>query len=182
MTLDQVQDLLKIIRLNYPQSFTKFTKEQSEAYLAMWCEAFKDDPVDLVVAAVKAIIYSDAREFAPNIGQIKQKMQSISSPNELTEQEAWNIVKKAIGRSGWYAKEEFEALPPTLQRLVGSPEQLHDWSQTDSDDLNTVVASNFMRSYRARSSQEKEFQMLPNEIKTMIGTISTKMIGTSDEI
>ena len=60
-------------------------------------------------------------------------------------------------------------LPPILQRVVGGPEQLAAWEQVANEDIDTVIQSNFMRSYRARAQQEREFQALPQDVRDMIG-------------
>ena len=182
MEFNQVKELLTVIRLNYPQSFRDYKKAQSEAYLAMMYEAFKDDPADLVISAVKAIIYGDTREFAPNIGQIKNKMFEMSN-TDMSEQEAWGLVKSALRNSGYFAQDEWEKLPPVIQKLV-DPHTLHEWAMMDSDEVNTVVASNFMRSYRMRAATIKDMQKLPGSMKEMISTLVDKaklLKGGEDE-
>lgn len=165
MTKDEVQQVLRILRLNYPHSFKDFTKEQSIEYLNLWAEAFKNDNVNLVVGAVKSIIYSDTREFAPNIGQVKAMMIKLSSEPQMSEYEVWNLIKKAVSNGIYGSAEEFRKLPDGVKRLVGSPEQLRTWAMMDIDELNTVVASNIQRSYRAISKQEQEYKALPLEVK-----------------
>ena len=127
---------------------------------------FKDDDARLVVNAVKSLISTSTSSFAPTIGQIKNKMHSLTTANtEVSSLEAWEVVRKAISRSGWYAEEEFEKLPDDLKRLVGSASQLHNWSQMDSDTVNSVISSNFQRNYKQRAEREKELAMLPNDVK-----------------
>lgn len=176
MTYEETRQILTILKTNYPQSFRNMTKDESVNFLNLWSEAFANDPVKNVVAAVKSIIYSDPREFAPNIGQVKTKMHSLFTPQEMTEQEAWGKVRKACTNSLWHAEKEHKKLPELLQKLV-SPEQLRSWAMMETDQLDTVVASNFMRSYKQRATQQKEVDMLPNEVKQMI-SLSLKMIGT----
>ena len=169
MEFQEVKNILTMLRVNYPHSFHSMSKEDGEAYLNLWCEAFKDDDTELVASAVKSIIYGDKREFAPNIGQVKNRMvELLNAGSELSEQEAWNMVYKAVCRSIHNSEEEFSKLPPTIQRVVGSPSTLKEWATTNTDEVNTVIASNFMRSYKARAKAEKEATLLPNEIKTMI--------------
>ena len=181
MELQEVKDLLTVIRLNYPQSFRNYTKGQSEAYLKMMYEAFKDDPTQLVVSAVKSIMYGDAREFAPNIGQIKTKMFELAN-TDMTAQEAWLTVKKALRNCGYFAQEEYEKLPPVIQKLT-DPQTLHDWAMMDTDTLDSVIGSNFMRSYQARVGKDREYQMLPNDVKVQIDSLvnSMKLIGGGDD-
>ena len=82
----------------------------------------------------------------------------------MTEYEAWNCVRKAIGNGIYEANEEFEKLPLILQRLVGSPNQISDWAKMSSEVINTVVASNFMRSYSARAENEREYLLFPTDL------------------
>ena len=85
------------------------------------------------------------------------------------------MVAKAC-RNGLYGyKTEFEKLPETVQRAVGKAEQLRDWAEIDTDTLNTVVASNFQRSYRIMQQRAKDDAMLPPGVKTMIGALADRM-------
>lgn len=177
MNYDETRNILSILKLNYPQSFKGWSLQQSHDFLNLWSEAFKDDPVQLVAGAVKSIIYSDTREFAPNIGQVKNKMHKLTAKDELTEIEAWGTVKAALRKSGYHAAEEFEKLPPVVKSLVGSPRQLFEWSMMDTSEIDTVVASNFQRSYKVRAKHEKEMQAIPLEVKEALGitTLTEKM-------
>ena len=172
MTIEETKKLLKLLRINYPNSFSKLEDDETYIYLQMFYEAFKDDDVALVTMAVKSIIYSDTREFAPNIAQIKEKMFSLKCQDFLDEQRAWNIVKKAIARSGWHSEEEFNKLPNEIKSIVDNANQLKEWSQMDSDDINTIVASNFMRNYRNIAKKTKELELLPNQVKKEIENLN----------
>lgn len=166
MTEKQVTDILNVLKVNFPQSFHNWGQEQIISYKALWVEMFKDDDARLVTYAVKSLINTSASSFAPTIGQIKNKMHSLTTVNtEVSSLEAWEVVRKAISRSGWYAEEEFEKLPDDLKRLVGSASQLHNWSQMDSDTVNSVISSNFQRNYKQRAERGKKLAMLPNDVK-----------------
>jgi hypothetical protein len=136
---------------------------------------FADDDLDIVTAAVEAFIATDVKGFSPVIGIIKNKISEIKRPENITEFEAWSRVKQAISNGYYGCIEEFEKLPPILQRLVGSPNQLRDWATMSTETLNTVVASNFMRSYKARAIHEHEYAMLPGDVKKFISDFSDRM-------
>ena len=87
--------------------------------------------------------------------------------------EAWQIVRKAI--SYYNAEENFINLPPEIQKVVGSPNMLREWAQMDADTVNSVIQSNFMRSFRAKVAQEKEQSMLPESTKRLIHQITSGM-------
>ena len=61
--------------------------------------------------------------------------------------------------------EPTERLPELLQRIVGSPDQLAEWERVDDDKIDTVIQSNFMRSFRARAANEREYLALPTDIR-----------------
>lgn len=175
MTYEDTKKILTILKINYPHSFRGWKKEQGYDFLDLWSEAFKDDPVELVVAAVKAIIYSDTREFAPNIGQVKDKMYKLSNTVQIDADAAWNMVSNALRNGIYGAEEEFSKLPPEVQAGVGSPSQLREWAQMDSDTVQSVIGSNFKRGYCGRVEAKKEYDKLPCETKNMIEQLTNGM-------
>lgn len=159
--------VLSIMRAAYPSFYREMGKRELENIVDLWQTMFEDDDPDLVTGAVKAFIATDKKGFPPVIGVIKEKLRAITTKPMMTEQEAWALVFKAIRDSGYRAREEFEALPPLLRSLVGSPRQLQDWGMMDEDTVQSVVASNFMRSYRARTQHQQEFDALPSDVQRM---------------
>lgn len=178
MKYEEVKEILTVLRINYPQSFRGWSKEQGEAFLNLWAEAFKDDPVQFVAAAVKAIIYTDTREFAPNIGQVKSKMFDLTHPDEMTPQEAWSLVRKAC--SIYHAAEKIKALPEVLQKMV-TPQELTAWAKMDEHELDTVIASNWQRSYKTRLASVRQIEMLPDALRLAIQGGLTPMLELESE-
>ena len=62
----------------------------------------------------------------------------------------------------------FEKLPPEIQTVVGCPKQLASWELLDSKQLDTVVQSNFMRSYRAVIEDKERMEMLPEGMRQVL--------------
>ena len=118
--------------------------------------------------ALKTYVHSDTSGFAPNVGQLLDKLHLIQDPQELNEMEAWFLVSRAL-RNGYYgAVEEFNKLPPLVQKAVGSPDNLRNWALTDSKSIENVVQSNFMRTYRTVVSRDREYQKMPKDIQALI--------------
>lgn len=158
MTKVEAAKIVGIILFNYPNTLRDVSDEAYITYVENWHFFFKDDSYAEVLAAVQKIISSSQERFAPNIGMIREQMRKNREPNGgLSEQEAWELVKRAL-RNGLYGyKEEFAKLPPTVQRCVGSENMIREWAAMESETLDSVVASNFMRSFRAiRQSTEEE--------------------------
>lgn len=175
MTEAETIDLLSVLKAAYPNFYRDMTRKDADQVISLWTEMFKDEPAGLVALAVKRHIATDTKGFPPHIGAIKDAIGKIQQPEEMTEIEAWNIVRKAIRSHPWDAKEQFEKLPSVLQRLVGSSSQLQEWGQMDADVVSSVVASNFQRSYKARAAHEREFLALPSEVKEAMLQISSGM-------
>lgn len=175
MTATQVAEIMDILHAAYPAFYRTTTERDDKMAVKLWASMFADDNPALVVSAVKALIACDTKGYPPHIGAVKEYIGKLKQPDTMTEQEAWGIVYKAICRSGWDSAREYAKLPPVLQRLVSSPSQLKDWSVMPLDEINSVVASNFMRSYKARAAHEREYLALPQDVKQAIGQITERM-------
>ena len=127
----------------------------------LWASMFADEPYELVNAAVKTYIASDTKGFPPAIGKIKQICLSLLESENISEAEAVSLILKATKNGVYGYEEEFAKLPPVCQRIVVNPERLKDWALLDSDEVNTVIASNLRRAYVAEKTREQEVRALP---------------------
>lgn len=184
MNKQETAQILAIIKTAYPQFYARGSQQDINNAINLWHDMFIDDDVTIVAMSVKALIACDTTGFPPTIGNVKEYMAKLQEPAETTEQEAWNTVRKALSNSMYNSEEEFAKLPNTIKSIVGDSKCLKEWSMTNKDQLETVIASNFMRSYRTRSKNEKEFAKLPKNIKNMAKKIASNkvkgMIGESE--
>lgn len=169
--------IMKVLQAAYPNFYKGMTKDSADGIVDLWATMFLDDPVEVVAVAVKSYIASDTKGFPPHIGAIKEAIGKLKAPKETTEQEAWNMIKSATRNSLYGSKEEFDKLPPVVQKLVGSPSQLREWAMMDSETLNSVVASNFMRSYKVMQAREKERLALPSDVRNVMEQLADGMSG-----
>lgn len=168
MTREETKKILMIIQTSYPNwhpadlSFTVDT----------WTIMLEGYEYTEVSTALKTYILADTSGFAPSIGQLVDKIHSLrertGKGQELRELEAWSLVYKAICNSNYHADEEFTKLPPAVQRTVGSPENLKEWAQMDSDTVQSVEQSHFVRCYRSALEQARQDDKLPQEVKAML--------------
>jgi len=140
----------------------------------LWEREFSADNPNLVYAAIRTYMRTPER-FAPSIGQVREIMNGLTAGEELPEQTAWAMVSAAC-RNGLYGyKTEFEKLPPDVQAAVGAPEQLKAWAMMDADTVESVVASNFMRNFKANKAREKARAALPPEMRNLVAGVSGQM-------
>ena len=168
MNREETIKVLAVLRGAYPAFYRDITKQEAESTISLWGSMFDEEPYELVGAAVKAFISGDSKGFPPAIGQIKELIRKITQPEEMTEQEAWVYVSKALRNSTYGSEEEFAKLPPEVQSVVHDPGQLKQWAMSPADEVETVIASNFMRSFRAKQKATKEYQALPTEVKRLM--------------
>ena len=191
MTREETLAIMSVLKAAYPLYYRDMKRDDAESVVSLWTEMFKDEPAQIVAVAVKAHIASDAKGYPPHIGAIKDAIVKIKAPDQLTELEAWSIVRKAIRgasmspssrvfRDGKLsdktsAEVKFDALPDMLKKMVGSPSQLALWADMDAEVIDSVVASNFQRSYKARAANEREFLALPSDVQKVMQELSAGM-------
>ena len=173
MNTEETLSIMGVLKAAYPSYYKDMNRRDAEGVVSLWQTMFADEPVDLVAAAVKAHIATDKKGFPPHIGAIKDAIVKLTAPQEMTEAEAWGYIFKATQNSTWNSQEEFAKLPPILQRLVGSANQLKEWAAMPADEVQTVVASNFQRSFRARVAHEREFLALPADIRQTMSRLAS---------
>lgn len=168
----QVEDARKIIAVMMV-SYPNFKPVDVDFMAQEWANMLSEYTYQQVDVALRCYITTDTSGFAPSIGKIVEKIKAVSEPKELNEIEAWTLVSKAL-RNGYYgAEEEFAKLPPIVQKAVGSPSQLRMWATTDEKSIETVVSSNFMRTYNTEVKRAEEYARLPEDVKAIIQKISS---------
>ena len=159
MNPTETKGVLALLRAAYPNFYKDMPRADLLAVVNLWQKQFEEFDGSLVLAAVNSLISSRVEGFPPTIGAVKEQIRKLTAPEKPSETEAWALVSRAT-RNGLYGyKEEFEKLPPDIRRVVGSPEQLK------ADEVESVIASHFMRAYRMVELREREAVLLPRFIR-----------------
>lgn len=179
MTRDEVKQILMRIQTTYPN-----WKPQGDLSLVIdvWHEYLEGFTYQDILGAVKAYVLSDTSGFAPTVGQLIGKLNAMLGNNEseMGALEAWAIVSKAL-RNGYYgAEEEFEKLPPLIQKAVGTPMNLRNWSQVDLKSIESVVMSQFISTYKTECKRAVEMAMIPKRV--MLEVQNRACIGNADDM
>ena len=138
-----------------------------EGKLAMetWYSLLKD--LDYEVASMAVQAYMQTETYPPKPADIRKYASQITSPltNDMSEVEAWGKVSKAICNSLYHSEEEFAKLPKLIQQTLGNHIRLRELAELESNELQTVEASNFMRSYRAKLEASKRESQLNESLR-----------------
>lgn len=175
MTREETIKVLAVLKAAYPAFYRGMKADELNGIVNLWASQFEGDDYKTVGAAVQAHIATDTKGYPPHIGAIKEAIRKITQPDEMSEMEAWGYVASALRNSGYNSVAEFDKLPPVVRRIVGSPSQLREWALMDSDTVQSVVQSNFMRSYRVRAQSEREYLALPESVRELMGQLAGSM-------
>lgn len=164
MTEEKVGELLMTIQAYYPN----YNPPDKKITLNAWYIMLAEYPEELVLQALRACIATNTSGFAPDVGQIMSKIQTISQPQELDGMTAWGLVSKALRNGTYGAVEEFNKLPPLVRQAVGVPDNLKNWATSDYQTIETVIQSNFLRTYETIVKRTNEINRMPGNIKSLI--------------
>lgn len=164
MTEEKVGELLMTIQAYYPN----YNPLDKKITLNAWYIMLAEYPEELVLQALRACIATNTSGFAPDVGQIMSKIQTISQPQELDGMAAWGLVSKALRNGTYGAIEEFNKLPPLVRQAVGMPDNLKNWATSDYQTVETVIQSNFLRTYEVVVKRANEINRMPDNIKSLI--------------
>lgn len=164
MTRDEVRSLFQAMALVY--HLPEGAKENKSETLDLWAALLSEYQAPMIFAALKAYMLTDT-PFAPTPGQLIGMISKAGSSGDeaLT---AWEAVRRAIRNGTYGAEAEFDRLPEDVQRAVGSPAQIRAWALDDSDGLETVIASQFIKSYRAQKERAERMAGIPANVRELL--------------
>lgn len=160
----EARKIIAVMMVAYPN----YKPVNIDMTAAIWADMLSDFSYDQVNAALKAYILSDNGGFAPGIGQIVENIQEITTPHGLNEMEAWSLVRKALNNGYYGAEEEFANLPPVVQKSVGQPSNLREWAASDIKSVESVIQSNFIKTYRLELLKAQKVSKLPQDMQNAI--------------
>ena len=147
--------IMTLLQSEYPNSFVNMDKRTMQLKMNLWEKEFAADDINLVYAAVRLYMEKPER-FAPNIGQIQ--------------------VKPKIGLTFANGLRHILRQDPDVV-LVGETRdpETAEIAVRASLTVESVVSSNFKRTYRTTQERAKQVEALPDGIKDMLSGITAGM-------
>lgn len=171
MTRDDTKQILAVIDATYPN----FKVENPTETINAWHFFLADYDYNKIAIALKAYVATSGSGFAPSAAELIDMANKSYQYNIETEQGAWDMVSKALRNSAYNSREEFEKLPPLVQKAVGSPAQLREWA-LDPNFNHSVESSNFKRQFRELAQQDIKLKRMPMEMRAMIEQSNNMML------
>ena len=168
MKKSETVDCITYLSAAYPGAYKRFTEQKFETLIAVWYNTFSEYPFATVMVGIQGYISTDTSGFPPSPGQVIKVIQDLTAEKDTNSMEAWAIVKKAVNSPRDRMEETFRTLPPLIQKVVGGHHQLMAWGNVNEEEFETVIQSNFMRTYETEKRRQKQIDMLPERIRRMI--------------
>lgn len=167
MTREEVAKLIYVVKATYPRVFARYTDAETRNLIIAWHMVLEHYNYAEASQGLKVCLINDTSGFPPSPGQVIDGIQKAKKPAEsdMTELEAWALVRKAIGRAGYYSEEEFNKLPPLVRKAVGAPGNLKEWAMMDADTVESVGQSHFIRNFRTVANRVREEAKLPEQMR-----------------
>lgn len=176
MTRDEVKKIIAVIAATFPN----FDSDDPATTIDAWHLFLADYSYQDISAALKIYVSTANSAFPPSASQLIGQLNKVRSLKNAQEVDVWREVRPAIRNGNYHAEEEFKKLSPLAQKMVGDPGQLKEWAMLPSEDIDTVVQSNFKKRYETMTKREAELSAMPREVREMIATANQKQIGVND--
>jgi len=174
MNQQETAALIMMMREYYPRDISATNVKTK---VAAWELVLKDLSFDIASQALIAFVANDMKGFPPSPGQIIASARNLEQQGKpMSEMEAWGFVSRALRNSIYSSEEEFDKLPDLVKSVVHDPACLRAWAMMDPSTVESVIQSNFMRSFRARETGYREWCNIPEGIRALASGIQFKAL------
>nr|DAX66116.1 MAG TPA: replisome organizer [Caudoviricetes sp.] len=176
MTREDTIKILSILKASYPNFYKDMSKKDAETTVNLYTEMFEHNDSKLVAIAIKELIQHQS--YPPTIADIKNKIDDLTTPDELNSSDLWEIFKKTI-QKGYYGNlSEFEKLPDSIKIYLGNnPGRINEIGMMESNTLNTVEKGIFMRQIEAIKNRIKSRKMMLPETQKYLNNFLSGNAG-----
>ena len=143
----------------------------------VWFGLLCDLPYQVLSTATQK--YMMQEQFPPTIAGLRKKAAEITAPvhEDMSELEAWSLVRKALSNSGYNAEAEFDKLPELCQKAVGNASNLREMALMDTETVNSVEQSHFIRNYRTVLDRKRADSQIAPGVMQMVKKIKNETLG-----
>ena len=143
----------------------------------VWYGLLCDLPYQVLSLATQK--YMMQEQYPPTIAGLRKKAAEITAPvhEDMSELEAWSLVRKALSNSGYNAEAEFDKLPELCQKAVGNASNLREMALMDTETVNSVEQSHFIRNYRTVLDRKRVDSQIAPGVMQMVKKIKNETLG-----
>lgn len=155
MTKQEMVKVLFVINSIYPRFLAGKDQQAINGIADIWASILEDYDAKTVLQGVRAYAAGDETGFSPSPGQIIAKIRAFNQEASMSAEEAWRVVEMAVQHALRDAEETYNAFPDAIKMAIGSPGALRDMAMLDTQQLETVEHSQFIRAYNTIQTREE---------------------------
>lgn len=164
MTKTETGQVLFFLKALYPTQFGKYSERDMQSMVDAWFVMLKDYKFADVMEGAKTFAATDQSGFCPSVGQVINRIVVTNPIHVLTAEEMWAKVYKAIISLHWESPQtDFDKLPETARKIVGSAAELKRMAYCDEKQLSNEKAR-FIRAYNDLIFRVGEYMKTPAAI------------------
>ena len=168
MNRQETSKIVFTIKAVYPRHFDRMSSQELNNMIDVWTHFFRDTPYAEVSRGLDIFVMSNSTGFPPDPGQINKCIALDAPQNQMTATEAWAIVEHIVRGTPWDKyTEEYDKLPRTIQRAIGTAGSLREMGMVEESQFNNEKAR-FLRQYDAIVKREHDYAALPNSTRQAI--------------
>jgi hypothetical protein len=166
LTINETELLMEMITDVFPVFANSDTKLRTET----WATVLEKYPFELCAYAVRKCF--ETSKFVPTLAEILDIIKLATDDGNDNAMAAWNALRRAASRASTVTQEEFDALPPEVQRFCGNLGGLRNYGMMDTAQLDTVTQSNFLKRYDGLKRSREIHESMPEKIRGLIQQVS----------
>ena len=152
--------------------YDRFKISNDDTKLNIWFDMLKDLDVQTCKMATQKLICEF--QYPPTIADIRKRCVDVKT-EQLTSDEAWGQVQKAIRKYGIYREAEaLQGMNPLVSQII----QNIGWNHicmTELENMATLRAQ-FRGYFEGKTQKQKSEALLPNDLKQMINGLADKLM------
>lgn len=166
MTFEAVVQMLNVIRVVWPKFLQGAGDAEAEIAARAWYAVLRNEPEELVQAALEDCQRSSP--YPPVPADLCTRIAAMRQADEITAEEAFELLRKAARNGIYHAREEFDKLPMECRRFLGSSSALRDLAMVDEDQISTVTRGQFLRRFESIRQNEALRLNMPAPLRALI--------------
>lgn len=162
MVREETIKFISALTITYINFYKELSKEQYDMLIDLWHQNFEDIPYKIVMLAFNQYINSQDGKYPPVAWQLKEIIQRMDPQQEMSSNEAYALVYKAICNSSYYdnAVYEYNKLPKEIQKIT-SVDRLMQLARSENEASLVTFEASFKKDYKEVIKNKKEFEALP---------------------
>lgn len=131
MNTEETRNILHAINVNYPNAYSKYSKQDKDQLVMLWQSAFAKSDAQAVFNALLKFISSDIKGFPPTIGMLKEIMVE-DLPIHLEDPESiWPDLLPLAKCDASMCRENYKSLSYNTQKALGGWAKLNEIAWAD---------------------------------------------------